>query len=78
MMILQEVYDIAKSVRAELERKYGKFLCGRCIEASEKIAERLTQIGIQCELVEGWCVYDDFSGCSDRPYDGHTWGYCNY
>lgn len=69
----QKIYDIAKSVRDELKRKYADCLCGRCIEASEKIAERLTQTDIECEIVEGWCVYDEFGGCSDRPYDEHTW-----
>lgn len=68
-----KIYDIAKSVRDELKCKYADCLCGRCIEASEKIAERLTQTDIECEIVESWCVYDEFGGCSDRPYDEHTW-----
>lgn len=69
----QKIYDIAKSVRDELVHKYGDCLCGKCVEASEIIAEKLTQAGIECEIIEGWCVYDEFMGCSDRPYDEHTW-----
>lgn len=68
----QKIYDIAKSVRDKLIRKYGDCLCGKCIETSEKIAEKLIQAGIKCKIVEGWCVYDEFMGCSDRPYDEHT------
>ena len=69
-----KTYNICKQVRDELVNKYGEdFLYGKCIEASDKIVELLNKEGIDAKTVEGWCVYDDDSGCSDRPYDEHTW-----
>jgi len=72
---IERVIKIAEIIRRELEAKYGveDNLCGRCIEASDKISELLTAENIEHDIVEGWCVYDDFSTCSDRPYDPHTW-----
>ena len=67
---------VVSKVRELMECKYGTDtdLCGRCIEASELIVSNLKLWGIeQCKTVEGWCKFDDASGCSDRPYDPHTW-----
>lgn len=49
------------------------FLYGKCIEASDKIVELLNKEGIDAKTIEGWCLYDFDDGCSDRPYDEHTW-----
>lgn len=67
-----EVYKIAQEVRSELDKKY-KDITGHCVEASDMIKERLDKLGIQSEVVEGYCVYDDDSSCTDRCYDEHTW-----
>lgn len=68
------IYNICKQVRDELVNKYGEDdLQGKCIEASEKIKELLEQQGIHSKIIEGWCLYDDDSSCSDRCYDEHTW-----
>lgn len=56
--------------------EYGLDLCGTCIEASDMIVDMLYDIGIKAETVEGWCVYEDDSSCSDRCYDEHTWVEC--
>lgn len=67
---------ILKSVRQAMEYKYGTGtdLAGRCIEASELIVDNLRYWGYRdCKTVEGWCKFDDATGCSDRPYDPHTW-----
>lgn len=71
---IEKVIIIAEQVRKELEDKYGADnLYGKCIEASDKISALLEKEGIEHDIVEGWCVYDDFSTCSDKPYDVHTW-----
>ena len=58
----------------ESEYGTGTDLCGACIEASDLIVERLREKGINsAHYVEGWCLYDDGSWCSDVPYDPHTW-----
>lgn len=66
--------DIARSVRKEMVEKYGEFLGGKCIEASDRIVEKLsTVLGVEAVTVEGWCQYDDECYGSDRPWDEHTW-----
>lgn len=72
-MDMQIIYEIASQTRKELEVKYGNHLAGRCIEASETICHKLEQYGISCHIVEGWCLYDNFTGCTNYPYDAHTW-----
>lgn len=68
------INKICKQVRDEIVSKYGEDnLYGKCIEASERIVELLKQNNIYATTIEGWCIYDDDSGCSDRPYDEHTW-----
>lgn len=69
------VQKIAIQVRKEMVDKYGigTNLAGRCIEASDRIVELLNEKGIEAKTVEGWCIFDDDSYGSDRPYDEHTW-----
>ena len=70
--------SIAKQARKIMVEKYGKgtFLCGHCIEASELIVKLLKKAGLNAQAIEGWCIYEDDSGCSDRCYDEHTWVEC--
>ena len=75
-MELLEIKTILYDVREKMESEYGTGtdLCGACIEASDLIVERLQEKGINsAHYVEGWCLYDDGSWCSDVPYDPHTW-----
>lgn len=69
------ILTVAKLVREYMENKYGPGtnLCGHCIEASEKIVNSLNELDIQAKTVEGWCIYEDDSTCTDRCYDEHTW-----
>ena len=67
-----EVYKVAQEVRNELDKKYED-ITGHCIEASDMIKERLGRLGIQSEVIEGYCIYDDDSSCTDRCYDEYTW-----
>lgn len=70
------VVRVAKLVRNVLEAKYGTGtdLAGTCIEASETLAAIYRELGFKgVKTVEGWCMFDDDSCCSDRPYDEHTW-----
>lgn len=68
------VEPILTEVRKEMIDKYGEdFLYGKCIEASDRIVELLSQKGIEASTIEGWVHYDFDEGCSDRPYDEHTW-----
>lgn len=66
------VSEAAYRVHREIERVFDEFY-GTCIEASKQLVQALLEKGIQSWIVEGWCVYDDFSGCSDAPYDAHAW-----
>lgn len=72
---LEAIRAILATEREKLERRYGSGtnLCGHCIEASDAIVVQLKKLGIPAEAVEGWCVYDDGSFCSDVPWDAHTW-----
>lgn len=68
------VEPILTRVRKEMIDKYGEdFLYGKCIEASDRIVELLKLKGIEASTIEGWVHYDFDEGCSDRPYDEHTW-----
>ena len=42
----------------------------------EMIVDMLYDIGIKAETIEGWCIYEDDSSCTDRCYDEHTWVEC--
>lgn len=66
---------VLKAVRKYVELKYGTGvdLSGRCIEASEIIAEILRRHKIAAKTIEGWCLYDDEYYGSDRPFSEHTW-----
>lgn len=78
MLKYEQVYAIAQKVRKEIIKKYDEPL-GHCVEASERIIEELNKLGEEAQLIEGWVQYDDWSGCSDRSYDEHTWvEYGNY
>lgn len=73
---LNNLQYIAAEVREKMVGLYGDGtdLCGHCIEASEKIAERIREeLGIEAITVEGWCRFDDDAYGSDRPWDPHTW-----
>ena len=66
------IYKICAEVRKQILDKYGDTQL-HCVEASEILSEKLTQSGFENKIVEGWCSYDDYSNCSDRSYDEHTW-----
>ena len=68
------IYSVLFRVRKEVVNKYGEDnLYGKCIESSDRIVELLSELHIQAHTVEGWVLYDYDEGCSDRPYDEHTW-----
>jgi hypothetical protein len=76
--VLSVARNVAVSVRKALELKhqYPDGSCrlnGACIEASELIVKRLSEVAVKARTVEGWCVYDDQNYGSSRPYDEHTW-----
>lgn len=69
------IKNTAELVRTHMQHLYGKGtnLCGHCVEASEKIVNILSELGIQAKMINGWCIYEDDSTCTDRCYDEHTW-----
>lgn len=69
----ENIRELLENVRQYMESTYSQPLYGRCIEGSKLIAQGLKKLKIPCKTVEGWCLYDDDSGCSNRPYDEHTW-----
>lgn len=71
---IEMITQLACSVRSEMVELYGDNLFGKCIEASDKIVQRInSQLDIDTIIVEGWCQYDDENYGSDRPWDEHTW-----
>lgn len=71
---MDNIKSILSDIREELDGQYPEGLSGRCIEASDLILAKFKQLGISgAKSVEGWCKYDDDSGCSSRDYDEHTW-----
>lgn len=77
MELEKQLLLCANSVRQAMVAKYGSNLCGKCIETSDRIIALLSEIGIKAAAVEGWCVYEDDSSCTDRCYDEHTWVDCH-
>lgn len=73
--VCKKIFKIAQRVRRLMvsEHPDNENLCGCCVEASEEIQEMLNKENIESELIEGWCLYDDDSSCTDRCYDEHTW-----
>lgn len=72
---MEIIKNVLIMVRHDLEEKYQtEDLQGKCVEASEAIVSILQALGYKnAKIVEGWCHYDDASGCSNRDYDEHTW-----
>lgn len=72
--MFKALLKIAQETRADMVSLYGEALQGKCIEASEKIVERVcSELGVEAIIVEGWCQFDDEHYGSDRPWDPHTW-----
>lgn len=67
-------FRIAHEVRAGMVALYGSFLAGKCIEASEKIAQRLCdELDVDVVTVEGWCRFDDAAaGCPRKGGAGKS------
>lgn len=71
---IEQLTEIAKNVRAKMENEYGEDLQGKCIEASELLANEIKkEISEDVKIVEGWCQYDDEYYGSEHPWDPHTW-----
>ena len=68
----EKIYEICFNTRKNILKKYSD-VQGKCIEASEMIQEELNKLMVSSKLIEGWCLYDDDSNCTDRCYDEHTW-----
>lgn len=73
--LTDRVMDIAVGVRNEMVSEYGEDLQGRCVEASDRILEKILGSGFGIEVVSpgGWCQFDDEYYGSDHPWDPHTW-----
>lgn len=68
------VLSLLETVRRKLSLQYNGDVTGQCVEASDIIVELLRRYGyLDVKCVCGYCVYDDWSHCSDAPYDPHTW-----
>lgn len=68
----EKLRELGRSVRTTLQNEHGT-VAGHCVEASERLLEQLEDTTLDGSVVEGWCLYDRFEGCTDRPYDEHTW-----
>lgn len=70
------VLSIVNAVRSAMEAYHGTEtdLSGFCIDASETLCSNLLIHGFKdAKVVEGWCIYEDPSNCTDKPYGEHTW-----
>lgn len=71
------ILKTAKEVRNELleaEREQGgedNNLMGKCIQASDRIADILQQEGYVCESIQCWCLYEDWESCPEVCYEEH-------
>lgn len=72
---MDQLMGVVIDVRKALEQCIGTGtdLCGYCIEASEKIVERLASLGLSTKTVEGYVIYDDPYCGYEYMYDAHTW-----
>ena len=75
MMVYDDILDVLRFVRSEFESRYGtgQALCGLCDDASGEIVARLAADGVSALVVDGWVLFDDEDGCTDDPFDSHTW-----
>lgn len=72
LKIIDDIRSIGYGLRDKLDQKHAS-LRGRCVGVSQKYKEELLKDNIDSKLVEGWCIYNKFENCTDRPYDEHTW-----
>lgn len=70
----ERLNEIAVMVRNEMTSNYGEDLGGHCIEASDLLVEKISELlQLEAKTVEGWCAFDNEYYGSDRPWDPHTW-----
>ncbi len=71
---IKSIKHLLRSIRTQLEVLYDGNLQGHCVIASEITATALKLMGVNnIQIIEGWCLFDDASSCSDTSYDPHTW-----
>lgn len=77
---LWEIYKTAVIVRQGILKARKKetgvndindALAGQCIKASDKLVDILKKQGYNCKAYQCWCLYEDFEGCTDIPYEEH-------
>lgn len=68
----------AVKVRKELCAKYPESasdkehsLAGHCIEASDLLSVRLSDLGFDSESVRCFCIYEDWEQCPEACYEEH-------
>lgn len=70
--LMRTIIDMATRVRRGLEKKYGlKNMMGKCIEASDTLAELLKRAGYNAKSKQVWVLYQNFESCSHYCYEEH-------
>lgn len=67
---LDMINQIALEERCTTLMKYGT-VNGKCIETSDRIRDRLLDIGIEAQSKQVWCLYEDFENCMDCCFEEH-------
>lgn len=72
--IITKVIELCTNIKQNLDNsKYGYDLS---IDASNKIIEKLKELGLTGEIIDGWVKYDkqafDYEE-GDKEYDAHAW-----
>ena len=75
--LIKSFYKEAESVRIQLMEKYPEsldvdhVLAGKCIEASDELARRLSDKGYDSEPIRVFCLYEDWDNCPEICYEEH-------
>ena len=64
------INHVASTVRNNILRTYGTTQ-GKCIEAADRIASMLIEMGYNAHVQQVWCLYENFESCSDYCYEEH-------
>ena len=70
----ETINNIAVTVRNNILRTYGTTQ-GKCIEASDRIASMLVEMGFNAHVKQVWCLYENFENCMDYCYEEHWVAY---
>lgn len=70
---IENIYNICNTVRDELVYKYDdELLMDKCIEVSEEIYNKLSELGYDVDIIDGYCIFDIINDVN-KTYAEHSW-----